>query len=86
MPRPHGVPRTTVLNVGCLVIVGKRKHVIFVVLELQAMNDLVRETLDAAQRALRKTKSAGNAAMIDDAVSKMSDQDRAKVNVAATVV
>lgn len=50
------------------------------------MNDLVKETLEGAQRALRKTKSAGNAAMIDDAVSKMSDQDRAKVNVAASVL
>ena len=47
------------------------------------MNDLVRETLEGAQKALRKEKAAGNAAMIDDAVAKMSDKERAKVGADA---
>lgn len=47
---------------------------------IQAVNDLVRETLEGAQKALRKEKAAGNAAMIDDAVAKMSDKERAKVS------
>ena len=40
----------------------------------------MRETLEGAQKALRKEKAAGNAAMIDDAVAKMSDKERAKVS------
>lgn len=43
------------------------------------MSDLVKDTLEGTQRALRKEKAAGNAAMIDDAVSKMSENERAKV-------
>lgn len=45
----------------------------------QAMSDLVKDTLEGTQKALRKEKAAGNAAMIDDAVSKMSEKERAKV-------
>lgn len=39
----------------------------------------MKDTLEGTQKALRKEKAAGNAAMIDDAVSKMSDKERAKV-------
>lgn len=45
----------------------------------QALSDLVKDTLEITQKALRKEKAAGNAAMIDDAVSKMSENERAKV-------
>lgn len=45
----------------------------------------MRETLEGAQKALRKEKAAGNAAMIDDAVAKMSDKERAKVSGSASV-
>lgn len=44
------------------------------------MSDLVKDTLEGTQKALRKEKAAGNAAMIDDAVSKMSENERAKVH------
>lgn len=43
------------------------------------MGDLVKDTLEGTQKALRKEKAAGNTAMIDDAVSKMSENERAKV-------
>lgn len=45
---------------------------------VQAMNDLVRETLEETQKALKRQKAAGNAAMIDDAVAKMNEHERAK--------
>ena len=47
----------------------------------KAMNDLVKETLEGAQRTLRKEKAAGNAAIIDDAVAKMGQKERAKARV-----
>lgn len=40
----------------------------------------MKDTLEGTQKALRKEKAAGNAAMIDDAVSKMSESERAKVH------
>ena len=50
------------------------------------MSDLVKDTLEGTQKALRREKAAGNAAMIDDAVSKMSENERAKVQTNARVV
>eukprot|EP00752_Nemacystus_decipiens_P013425 g11888.t1 len=47
--------------------------------DTQAIKDLVKDTLEATQKALMAKKAARNAAMIDDAVSKRSENERAKL-------
>lgn len=40
----------------------------------------MKETLETVQKVLRKQKAAGNTAMIDDAVAKISEKEEAKVS------
>lgn len=45
----------------------------------KAVPDMVKEALDGTQKALRKERSAGTAAMIDDAISKRNEKERGEV-------
>lgn len=45
----------------------------------KAVPDMVKEALEGTQKALRKERSAGTAAMIDDAISKRNEKERGEV-------
>ncbi|CAM9719316.1 unnamed protein product [Ectocarpus sp. 4 AP-2014] len=47
--------------------------------DAQAVPDMVKEALEGTQKALRKERSAGTAAMIDDAISKRNEKERGEL-------